>query len=50
MLFRSKDHRTDYEVGNTAKVLDGDIDPFIEAYLKLKPEDRDKKSKDREKD
>ena len=45
-----KDHRTDYEVGNTAKVLDGDIDPFIEAYLKLKPEDRDKKSKERDKE
>jgi peptide chain release factor 2 len=45
-----KDHRTDHETGNTAKVLDGDIDPFIEAYLKLKPEDRDKKSKERDKD
>lgn len=44
-----KDHRTDHEVGNTAKVLDGEIDEFIEAYLKLKPEDRDKKSKEREK-
>ncbi|MFH0881021.1 MAG: peptide chain release factor 2 [Lentisphaerota bacterium] len=29
-----KDHRTDYETGNTAAVLDGDLDPFIEAYLK----------------
>lgn len=28
-----KDHRTDLEVGNVNKVLDGDIDPFIEAYL-----------------
>jgi len=28
-----KDHRTDYEVGNTDAVLDGDIDGFIEAYL-----------------
>ena len=45
-----KDHRTDFEVGNTTKVLDGDIDPFIEAYLKLKPEDRDKKSKERVKE
>ena len=45
-----KDHRTDFETGNTAKVLDGEIDPFIEAYLKLKPEDRDKKSKERDKD
>ncbi len=29
-----KDHRTDYEVGNTQSVLDGDIDPFIEAFLR----------------
>jgi peptide chain release factor 2 len=29
-----KDHRTDYEIGNTQAVLDGDIDPFIEAYLR----------------
>lgn len=29
-----KDHRTEHEVGNTQAVLDGDIDSFIEAYLK----------------
>lgn len=29
-----KDHRTDYETSQTAKVLDGDLDGFIEAYLK----------------
>lgn len=29
-----KDHRTDEETGNTAAVLDGDLDPFIEAYLR----------------
>jgi peptide chain release factor 2 len=28
-----KDLRTEYETGNTAAVLDGDIQPFIEAYL-----------------
>lgn len=28
-----KDHRTNLEVGNVARVLDGDIDDFIEAYL-----------------
>jgi peptide chain release factor 2 len=28
-----KDLRTDHETGNTAAVLDGDIQPFIEAYL-----------------
>jgi peptide chain release factor 2 len=31
-----KDHRTGYEVGNVASVMDGDVDGFIEAYLKLK--------------
>jgi peptide chain release factor 2 len=30
-----KDHRTEYEVGNTQIVLDGEIDGFIEAYLRL---------------
>ena len=29
-----KDHRTDEVVGNAAGVLDGNLDPFIEAYLK----------------
>jgi peptide chain release factor 2 len=29
-----KDHRTNFEVGNTQSVLDGDLDGFIEAYLK----------------
>ena len=29
-----KDHRTGYEVGNVDAVMDGDIDGFIEAYLK----------------
>jgi peptide chain release factor 2 len=28
-----KDHRTNLENGNTSKVLDGDIDEFIQAYL-----------------
>jgi peptide chain release factor 2 len=28
-----KDHSTDYEVGNTDAVLDGNLDGFIEAYL-----------------
>jgi peptide chain release factor 2 len=32
-----KDHRTDYETGNVQKVRDGGIDPFIEAYLKMRP-------------
>lgn len=29
-----KDHRTNEEVGNALNVLDGNIDPFINAYLK----------------
>jgi len=28
-----KDHRTNLETGNVSRVLDGDIDDFIEAYL-----------------
>ena len=31
-----KDHRTNTEVGNVNKVLDGDIDIFIDSYLKYK--------------
>ncbi len=29
-----KDHRTNYEVGNVQGVMDGNIDDFIESYLK----------------
>ncbi|NLF52375.1 MAG: peptide chain release factor 2 [Leptolinea sp.] len=29
-----KDHRTDFEAGNTQGVLDGDLDGFIEAFLR----------------
>lgn len=29
-----KDHRTNVEVGNTQDVLEGNIDPFIEAFLR----------------
>jgi peptide chain release factor 2 len=29
-----KDHRTDHEVGNTQAVLDGDLDSFMESYLR----------------
>lgn len=29
-----KDHRTNMEIGNAATVLDGNLDPFINAYLK----------------
>ncbi|MBI4566023.1 MAG: peptide chain release factor 2 [Planctomycetes bacterium] len=32
----AKDHRTGVEIGNVQAVLDGQIDPFIEAFLKWK--------------
>ena len=31
-----KDHRTDHQVGNIESVLDGDIEGFIESYLKFR--------------
>ena len=31
-----KDHRTNYEVGNVQAVMDGEIDGFIESFLKNK--------------
>lgn len=31
-----KDHRTEYETGNTQSVLDGNLDGFIEACLRMK--------------
>ena len=31
-----KDHRTDYEAGNTQGVLDGNLDDFMEAFLRSK--------------
>jgi peptide chain release factor 2 len=31
-----KDHRTNLEVGNVAGVMDGNIDMFIDAYLRMK--------------
>jgi len=33
-----KDHRTNIENGNAAKVLDGDIDEFIQTYLMMTAE------------
>ena len=34
-----KDHRTNMEVGDLDRVMDGGIDPFIDAYLKNKLKD-----------
>jgi peptide chain release factor 2 len=33
-----KDHRTDYETGDVNKIMDGGLDEFIEAYLRLQKE------------
>ena len=30
---RVKDHRTNTEIGNVHPVMDGDLDPFIDAFL-----------------
>ena len=30
-----KDHRTNQETGNIQAVMDGDLDPFINAYLQM---------------
>ncbi len=35
-----KDHRTDFEVGNIAPVMDGEIDGFIKAYLMMQQENK----------
>ena len=32
----AKDHRTNFEMGNINAVMDGEIDGFINAYLKMK--------------
>lgn len=32
-----KDHRTNFEVGNVDSVMDGNLDPFIKAYLLWRP-------------
>ncbi len=34
------DHRTDEKVGNVQGVIDGNLDPFIEAYLKMKQKEQ----------
>jgi peptide chain release factor 2 len=34
-----KDHRTDTEVGDADRVLDGDLDPFVEAWLRGRMDD-----------
>ena len=41
-----KDHRTDYQVGNVEAVLDGDIEGFIESYLRYRAKANHDKKKD----
>jgi peptide chain release factor 2 len=36
-----KDHRTNVEVGNVNRVMDGDLDPFIFAYLRAQKDSVD---------
>lgn len=36
-----KDHRTNVEVGNVDRVMDGGIDVFIDAYLRKRPKAKD---------
>jgi len=38
-----KDHRTNFQVGNVEAVLDGDIDGFIESYLRHRAKTRSAK-------
>jgi peptide chain release factor 2 len=44
-----KDHRTDYQTGNTQAVLDGEIDEFIEAYLRHRAKNKTEKVEGRKK-
>jgi len=37
-----KDHRTDYQTGNVEAVLDGDLDGFIESYLRYRAKNKQK--------
>jgi len=39
-----KDHRTATEIGDADRVLDGDVDPFIEAWLTLQMGEGEKKA------
>lgn len=38
-----KDHRTNYEVGNVESVMDGELNSFMESYLKYIAKKREQK-------
>jgi peptide chain release factor 2 len=35
-----KDHRTKLEIGDVDRVLDGDLRPLMQAYLRLRREEK----------
>jgi len=37
-----KDHRTDFQVGNVTAILDGELDEFIESFLRYRAKQRHK--------
>jgi len=41
-----KDHRTDHQTGNVNAVMDGDIEDFIESYLRYRAKIKHEKNKD----
>ena len=38
-----KDHRTDFQIGNVAAVMDGELDGYIESYLRFRAKNKNKK-------
>jgi peptide chain release factor 2 len=42
-----KDHRTSFEMGDVDRVLDGDLDGYVEAYLQLFVKKGEKTAKER---
>lgn len=38
-----KDHRTNYEVGNVESVMDGELNSFMESYLKYIAKNKEQK-------
>lgn len=42
-----KDHRTDFQTGDVESVLDGDIDGFVESYLRYRVKNRNKEPKEK---